>query len=167
MCLYVFLNEYYTGTIFFFSNEYQNFSLCIYFTLFTLTALAFKLHIWFYLLSLLFSKSVLGLASNMYYGLLVVLPITPDGPCLALNNPSTRGSDSTWNACEGTFCSMTQIYHWFLERSGISNCSWKARWSEKMGTKEILSSLRDAGSLIIWTITIIIMIYQGYLFWNS
>ena len=120
------------------------------------------------LLSLLFSKGVLGLASNMYYGLLVFLPITPDGPYLALNNPSTtRGSDSTWNACEGTFFSMTQIYHWFLERSGISSCSWKARWSEKMGTKEILSSLRDAWSLIIWTITIMIMIYQGYLFWNS
>lgn len=119
-----------------------------------------------FIISSLFKRYV-GIGFRYVLSLLV-LPITPDGPYLALNIPSTtRGCDSAWNICEGTFFSMTQIYHWFLERSGISNWSWGTRWSEKKGTKGILSSLRDAGSLIIWTITIIIMIFQVYLCWNS
>lgn len=92
-----------------------------------------------YLVSFIISslyKRCVGIGFKYIISLLVVLPITPDEPYLALNNPSTtRGSDSPWNTCEGTFFSMTQIYHWFLERSGISKWSWEARWSEKNGYK--------------------------------
>lgn len=67
-----------------FSNVYLNLSLCIYFTLFTLTPLAFKLYIWFPLLSLPFFKMCAWIGFRYILSVLPVPPITPDRPYLVL-----------------------------------------------------------------------------------
>lgn len=117
-------------------------SLCINFTLFTLTALAVKIvYLVSFIISSLFKRYV-GIGFRYVLSLLV-LPITPDGPYLALNIPSTtRGCDSPETYVKGLSFPWHRFIIDFLREVAFPTDLGETRWSEKKGTKGILSSQR-------------------------
>lgn len=97
----------------------------------------------------LFSKYILGLVSDIYYLSLLLEPVTPDGPHLySCKHPATTKGQWQW---------LKQMWKGLLFHDIL--ISWE-KWHFqvtlerqiiwKMATEEILPSLRNGLSLIIW-----------------
>lgn len=165
--LYVFLNEYYTGTIFFFQMDIK-ISLHVYILLCLF---------WLFLLSNCISGFIYYLFpfQKICWDWLQIYNFTP---CCATNN--------SWWALSGPQQPINNKRQWQplkhmwrdllfhdTDLSLISGEKWHFQvilgsqmiWNKWVQKKFCYPS--EAGSLIICTVTIVIMIYQVYLFWNS